>query len=82
MTSAKHAKTAHMKDEEQFEIWVFVFSSEGNKPIKIHHCMQLHNHKACLSLQQRYDWSRKFKIGVYTVVYVTQLGQAKRLIIP
>ena len=39
-------------------------SSEGVKPIKIHRRMKVLYGDACLSLQQVYDWTRKFTNGI------------------
>jgi hypothetical protein len=36
------------------------FSSEGAKPIQIHRRMKVQYGDACLSLQQVYEWNRKF----------------------
>ena len=35
-------------------------SSEGVKPIEIHRRMEVQYGDACLSLQQVYEWTRKF----------------------
>ena len=40
-------------------------SSEGVKPIEINRRMKVHD--ACLSLQQVYEWTRKFMIGISSV---------------
>jgi hypothetical protein len=66
--------------EEQRSVICFLVS-EGVKPIKIHRHMVLQYSKACLSLQQVYEWSRKFKIGMSSVAD-TRLDQAHRVITP
>jgi hypothetical protein len=37
-----------------------IFSSKGVKPIEIHRGMKVQYGDACLSLQQVYEWTRKF----------------------
>jgi hypothetical protein len=73
---------ACMKEEQHSVICFLV--SEGNKPIKIHHCMKLHYSKVCLHLQQvyTYDWGRKFKNWVPRVTDTTRPGQAHRVVTP
>ena len=39
-------------------------SSEGVKPIEIHRRMKVQYGDACLSLQQVYEWTRKFMDGI------------------
>jgi len=46
--------------EEQRSVIPFL-SSEGVKPIEIHRRMKTQFGDACLSLQQMYEWDRKFK---------------------
>ena len=42
-------------------------SSEGVKPIEIHPRMNVQYGDACLSLQQVYEWTRKFMNGISSV---------------
>ena len=42
-------------------------SSEGVKPIEIHQRMNVQYGDACLSLQQVYEWTRKFMNGISSV---------------
>ena len=42
----------------------FFLSSEGVKPIEIHRQMSVQYGDACLSLQQVYEWTRKFMNGI------------------
>ena len=42
-------------------------SSEGVKPIEIHRRMKVQYGDACLSLQQMYEWTRKFMNGISSV---------------
>ena len=42
-------------------------SSEGVKPIEIHRRMKVQYGDACLSLQQVYEWTRKFMNGISSV---------------
>ena len=41
--------------------------SEGVKPIEIHRRMNVQYGDACLSLQQVYEWTRKFMNGISCV---------------
>jgi hypothetical protein len=41
--------------------------SEGEKPADIHRRMKRQYGDACVSLQQVYEWHRKFKSGVLTL---------------
>jgi len=43
---------------------VFFLRSEGVKLIEIHRRMKVQYSDACLSLQQLYEWSRKFRNGI------------------
>jgi len=42
-------------------------SSEGVKPVEIHRRMKVQYGEACLSLQQVYEWTRKFMNGISSV---------------
>ena len=42
-------------------------SSGGVKPIEIHRRMEVQYVDACLSLQQVYEWTRKFTNGISSV---------------
>jgi hypothetical protein len=61
--------------EEQRSVIRFL-RSKGVKPIKIHRRMEVQYSDACLSLQQVYEWSRKFLNGVSSVTDSPPLGQA------
>ena len=50
--------------------------SEGVKPIAIHRRMKVQYGDACLSLQQVYEWTRKFMNDS------PQPGQARRVVTP
>ena len=52
--------------EEQSSIIRFLGSEDVN-PSEIHRRMKMQYGDACLSLQQVYDWDRKFKSGVSSV---------------
>jgi hypothetical protein len=54
--------------EEQRAVTRFL-GSEGEKPADIHRRMKRQYGDACVSLQQVYEWHRKFKSGVSTVPY-------------
>ena len=42
-------------------------SGEGVKPIEVHRRMNVQYGDACLSLQQVYEWTRKFMNGISSV---------------
>ena len=42
-------------------------SSEGVKPIELHRRMKVQDSDTCLSLQQVYEWTRKFMNGINSV---------------
>ena len=53
------ATLATCTKEEQRSVIRFL-STEGLKPIEIHRRMKVQYGDACLSLQQVYEWTRKF----------------------
>jgi hypothetical protein len=57
-------------------------SSEGVKPTEIHQRMEMQYGDACLSLQQVYEWTRKFLNGVSSVADSPQPAQAHRVVTP
>jgi hypothetical protein len=61
--------------EEQRSVIHFL-SSEGVKPFEIHRRMEVQYGDACLSLQQVYEWARKFLNSVSSVADSPQPGQA------
>jgi len=67
--------------EEQVSVIRFL-SSEGAKPIKIHRRMKVQYCDACLSLQQVYEWTRKFMNGISSVTDSPRPGQAHRVVTP
>jgi len=60
------APLAPCTKEEQRSVIRFL-RSEGVNPIEIHRRMEVQYGNACLSLQQVYEWSRKFLNGVSSV---------------
>ena len=44
-----------------------LLGSEGVNPSEIHHKIKMQHGDACLSVQQVYDWNRKFNSGVSSV---------------
>ena len=58
------------------------FYSEGVKPIEIHRQMKFQCGDACLSLQQVYEWTRKFTNGISSVTDCPQPGQAHPVVTP
>ena len=49
-------------------------SSEGVKPIEIHQRMEVQHGDACLSLQQVYEWTRKFMNCITSVTDSPRTG--------
>ena len=66
---------------EQRSVICFL-SSEGVKRIEIHRRMKVPYGDACLSLQQVYEWTRKFMNGISSVRDSPQPGQAHRVVTP
>ena len=52
------------------------------KPIEIHRRMTVQYGDACLSLQQVYEWTRKFTNGISSVKDCPRPGQAHRVVTP
>jgi len=67
--------------EEQRSVTHFL-SSQGVKPIKIHRRMKVQYGDACLSLQQVYEWIRKFMNGISSVTDSPRPGQAHQVVTP
>jgi len=67
--------------EEQRSVICFL-SSEGVKPIEIRRRMNVQYGDACLSLQQVYEWTRKFMSGISSVTDSPRPGQAHRIVRP
>jgi len=65
--------------EEQRSVIRFL-SSEGVKPIEIHRRMKVQYGDACLSLQQVYQWTRKFMNGISSVTDSPRPGQVHRVV--
>jgi hypothetical protein len=57
-------------------------SSEGVKPIEINRRMKAEYGDACLSLQQLYEWTKKFMNGISSVTDSPVRGQAHRVVTP
>jgi len=73
------ASLARCTKEEQRSVIRFL-SSEGVKPIEIHRRMKVQYGDACLSLQQVYEWTRKFMNGISSVTESSRPGQAHRVV--
>jgi len=56
--------------------------SDGVKPIEIHRRMKFQYGGACLSLQQVYEWTRKFMNGISFVTESPRPGEAHRVVTP
>ena len=70
-----------MHQKEQRSVICFL-SSEVVKPIEIHRRMKVRYGDACLSLQQVYEWTRKFMNGISSVTDCPRPGQAHRVVTP
>jgi hypothetical protein len=75
------APLATCTKEEQRSVIGFL-SSEGVKPIEIHRRMNVQYDDACLSLQQVYEWTKKFMNGISSVTDCPRPGQAHRVVTP
>ena len=71
------APLATCSNEEERSVLRFL-SSEGVKPIEIHRRVKFQYGDACLSLQQVYEWTRKFMNGTSSVTDSARPGQAHR----
>jgi len=67
--------------EEQRSVIRFL-RNEGVKPIEIHRRMKVQYGDACLSLQQVYEWTRKFMNRISSVTDSPRPGQAHRVVTP
>jgi hypothetical protein len=52
------------------------------KAIEIHRQMKVQYSDACLSLQQVYEWNKKFMNGISSVTDCPRPGQAHRVVTP
>ena len=75
------AALATCTTEEQRFVIRFL-SSEGLKPIESHRRMKVQYGDACLSLQQVYEWTRKFMNGISSVTDSPRPGQAHPVVTP
>jgi hypothetical protein len=73
------APLATCTNEEQRSVIRFL-SNEGMKPTEIHRRMKVQYGEACLSLQQVYEWSTKFRNSVISVADAPCSGQAHRVV--
>jgi len=55
---------------------------KGVKPTEIHGRMKVQYGDACLSLQQVYEWNRKFMNGISSETDSPRPGQAHRVVTP
>jgi len=67
--------------EEQRSVFRFL-NSEVVKPIEIHRRMKVQYGDACLSLQQVYEWTRKFMNGISSETDSPRPGQPHRAVTP
>jgi len=67
--------------EEQRSV-IRLLSSEGVKPIEIHGRMKVQYGDACLSLQQVYEWTRKFMNGISSLADSPRPGKVHRVVTP
>ena len=67
--------------EEQRSV-IRILNSEGVKSIKIHRRMKVQYSDECLSLQQVYEWTRKFMNGISSVTDSPRPCQAHLVVTP
>jgi len=75
------APLARCTKEDQPSVIRFL-SSEGVKLIEIHRRMKVQYGDECLSLQQVYEWTRKFMDGISSVTGPPRPGQAHPVVTP
>jgi len=75
------APLATCTKEEQRSVIHFL-RGEGVKPTETHQRIEVQYRDACLSLQQVYEWSRKFLNGFSSVTDSPQPGLAHRVVTP
>jgi len=68
------------KEEQRYV--VRFLSSEGVKPTEIHRRMDVQYGDVCLSLQQVYEWTRKFMDSITSVTDSPRPGQAHPVVTP
>jgi len=81
-SSVKMAAPLATCTKEEQRCVIRFLSSERVKPIEIHRRMKVQYGDACLSLQQVYEWTRKFMNGISSVTYSPRPGQAHRVVTP
>jgi len=75
------APLATCTKEEQRTVIRFL-RSKGVKPVEIHRRMKVQYGDACLSVQQVYEWTRKFMNCISSVTESPRPGQAHRVVKP
>jgi len=75
------APLATCTKEEQRSVIEFL-NGEGVKPIEIHRRMKVQYGDARLSLQQVYEWTRKFMNSISSVTESPRPGQAHPVVTP
>ena len=75
------ATLATCTKEEQRSVIRFL-SRRGVKTIEIHRRMKVQYGDVCLSLQQVYEWTRKFMNSITSVTDSPRPGQAHRVVTP
>jgi len=68
--------------KEELPSVIRFLSSEGVNPIEIRRRTKVQYGDACLSLQQLYEWTRKFMNGISSVTDSPQPGQAHPVVTP
>jgi hypothetical protein len=75
------APLATCTKKEQRSVIRFL-SGKRAKAIEIHRQIKVQYGDACLSLQQVYEWTRRFMNGISSVTDSPRLGQAHRVLTP
>ena len=81
-SSVKMATLLATCTKEEQRSFIRFLNSEGVKHIEIHRQMNAQYGDACLSLQQVYDWTRKFMNSISSVTDSSRPGQAHRVVTP
>ena len=81
-SSVKMASPIATCPKEEQRTVIHFLGSEGVKLIEVHRRMKVRYVDACLSLQQVYEWTRKFMNGINSVTDSLRPGQAHRVVTP
>jgi len=72
----------HQRKQRSVILFLSFLISMGVKPSEIHRRMKVQYGDTCLSLQQVYEWTRKYMNGISSVTDSPRPGQAHRVVTP